>query len=122
MGVVGDIETRSPRLEAQLAPASPMASPDGLRLYLGKHALPDVLDLIFQYGFHLWLAKPHNAQRSVMRVVHHDGPLRIVWLRQPQMEAVLEDDVEHLRRQALAEVQAQAVGRRHCLGGLAGAS
>ena len=35
-----------------------MASPDGLRLCLGCHAPSDVLDLVFQYGFHLWLARP----------------------------------------------------------------
>ena len=35
-----------------------MASPDGLRLCLGRHAPSDVLDLVFQYGFHLWLARP----------------------------------------------------------------
>ena len=35
-----------------------MASPDGLRLYFGNRLPPDVADLIFAYGFHLWLAKP----------------------------------------------------------------
>ena len=38
-----------------------MASPDGLRLYFGSHLPDEVLELIFQYGFHLWLAKPHLA-------------------------------------------------------------
>ena len=35
-----------------------MASPDGLRLYLGSRLPPEVLENIFGYGFHLWLAKP----------------------------------------------------------------
>ena len=38
-----------------------MASPDGLRLYFGKYSSLDVNGLIFQYGFHLWLAKPRDA-------------------------------------------------------------
>ena len=38
-----------------------MASPDGLRLYFGSHLPDEVLELSFQYGFHLWLAKPHLA-------------------------------------------------------------
>jgi hypothetical protein len=36
-----------------------MASPDGLRLYFGSRLPEEVLELIFQYGWHLWLAKPH---------------------------------------------------------------
>ena len=39
-----------------------MASPDGLRLYFGSSLPDEVLELIFQYGFHLWLAKPHLAR------------------------------------------------------------
>jgi hypothetical protein len=35
-----------------------MASPDGLRLFFGNRLPNDVLDNIFAYGFHLWLAKP----------------------------------------------------------------
>ena len=35
-----------------------MASPDGLRLFFGNRLPSDVLDNIFAYGFHLWLAKP----------------------------------------------------------------
>ena len=43
-----------------------MASPDGLRLCLGRHAPSDVLDLVFQYGFHLWLARPLNVTTRII--------------------------------------------------------
>ena len=45
-----------------------MASPDGLRLYFGSRLPPDVADLIFQYGFHLWLAKPYTFYKRVRTV------------------------------------------------------
>jgi hypothetical protein len=38
-----------------------MASPRGLRLYFGSRLPDEVLDNIFSYGFHLWLAKPHDV-------------------------------------------------------------
>ena len=44
-----------------------MASPESLRLYFGNRLPPDVLDIIFQYGFHLWLAKPVEAWKVVER-------------------------------------------------------
>ena len=35
-----------------------MASPQGLRLFFASRMPGDVLDNIFAYGFHIWLAKP----------------------------------------------------------------
>ena len=40
-----------------------MASPDGLRLYFGRHAPPEVLDMIFEFGFNLWLGQRHDIMR-----------------------------------------------------------
>ena len=37
-----------------------MASPEGLCLKLGRRLPKDVADIIFEFGFHLWLARPHN--------------------------------------------------------------
>jgi hypothetical protein len=39
-------------------PRALMASPEGLRLYFGRRMPPEVRDIVFAYGFHLWLAKP----------------------------------------------------------------
>ena len=47
-----------------------MASPDGLRLFLGNRLPGEVLDNIFSFGFHLWLATPHNA---FYQVYYHNG-------------------------------------------------
>ena len=47
-----------------------MASPDGLRLFLGNRLPGEVLDIIFSFGFHLWLATPHNA---FYQVYYHNG-------------------------------------------------
>ena len=37
-----------------------MASPEGVCLMLGRRLPEDVAGVIFGYGFHLWLARPHN--------------------------------------------------------------
>ena len=47
-----------------------MASPDGLRLFLGNRLPGEVLDCIFSFGFHLWLATPNNA---FYQVYYHNG-------------------------------------------------
>lgn len=38
-----------------------MASPAGLRLYLGSRLPEEVLDNIFCHGFELWLGRPYEA-------------------------------------------------------------
>jgi hypothetical protein len=38
-----------------------MASPDGLCLVFGRRLPKDVADIIFGYGFHLWLARSHDV-------------------------------------------------------------
>ena len=38
-----------------------MASPDGLRLYFGRALPPDLLQLIWEYGWNVWLGKPHDV-------------------------------------------------------------
>ena len=46
-----------------------MASPEGLRLLFGPRLPKDVADIIFEFGFHLWLARPHRwAQKMGRRV------------------------------------------------------
>ena len=45
--------------------SSLMASPDGLRLFLRNRLHGDVLDTIFSFGFHLWLAKPVGTMYDV---------------------------------------------------------
>ena len=72
-----------------------MASPDGLRLFLGNRLPGEVLDNIFSFGFHLWLAKPvdivydvnclgndietttavlkHSLSKRACRVVNYEG-------------------------------------------------
>ena len=72
-----------------------MASPDGLRLFLGNRLPGEVLDNIFSFGFHLWLAKPvdivydvnclgndietttavlkHSLSKRTCRVVKYEG-------------------------------------------------
>jgi hypothetical protein len=37
-----------------------MASPEGVCLMLGRRLPKDVADIIFEFGFHPWLARPHN--------------------------------------------------------------
>jgi hypothetical protein len=40
-----------------------MASPDALRLYFGRRAPPEVLDIIFECGFNLWLGQRYDIMR-----------------------------------------------------------
>lgn len=43
-----------------------MASPDGLRLYFGDRLPPELRELIFEYGFHLWLARPVDCMAEAL--------------------------------------------------------
>ena len=43
-----------------------MASPKGLRLFLGSRLPDEVLDLMFSFGVHLWLAAPYDAFYQVL--------------------------------------------------------
>ena len=63
-----------------------MASPDGLRLYFGNRLPLGVLDIIFQYGFHLWLAKPVD----VIYTVHLPCPDHIQTTRAVLAESLSE--------------------------------
>ena len=47
-----------------------MASPQGLRLFFAGSLPGDVLDNIFAYGFHLWLAKPVDF---IERIGYEEG-------------------------------------------------
>ena len=47
-----------------------MASPQGLRLFFASSLPGDVLDNIFAYGFHVWLAKPVDF---VERIGYDEG-------------------------------------------------
>jgi hypothetical protein len=38
-----------------------MASPESLCLVFGRRLPKDVADIIFEYGFHLWLSRPHDV-------------------------------------------------------------
>ena len=38
-----------------------MASPESLCAVFGRRLPKDVADIIFGYGFHLWLARPHDV-------------------------------------------------------------
>lgn len=38
-----------------------MASPAGLQLFLGRRLPDEVLQRIFEFGLHLWLAKPYDV-------------------------------------------------------------
>ena len=65
-----------------------MASPDGLRLYFGNRLPPDVADLIFAYGFHLWLAKPVDFVANS----DYDGvPVRVYTTRNMALERSLSE-------------------------------
>ena len=44
-----------------------MASPDGLRLYLGRRLPQEVLEHIFCYGFHLWMKEPVEVTEVLER-------------------------------------------------------
>jgi hypothetical protein len=37
-----------------------MASPESLCAVFGRRLPKELADIIFEYGFHLWLATPHN--------------------------------------------------------------
>ena len=56
-----------------------MASPVGLRLYCGRRAPPEVLDMIFEFGFNIWLRR----RRDITRWEPHandDGTGRVVYM------------------------------------------
>ena len=38
-----------------------MASPESLCAVFGRRLPKDVADIIFEYGFHLWLSRPHDV-------------------------------------------------------------
>ena len=48
-----------------------MASPAGLQLYFGRRVPDEVLQRIFEFGFHIWLAKPHDVATEMGEVVEH---------------------------------------------------
>jgi hypothetical protein len=48
-----------------------MASPAGLQLYFDKRLPDEVLQRIFEFGFHIWLAKPHDITTQMGEVVKH---------------------------------------------------
>ena len=80
-----------------------MASHDGLRLYLGKYAPDEVLKHIFEYGFHLWLAKPHEQcvqhewAETTMLLVPRNAMAEQTWNRM-YAEQIARDRQERLQR------------------------
>ena len=56
-----------------------MASPNGLRLYFGRRTPPEVLDMIFEFGFNIWLRRRHDITRWEPHA-NDDGSGRVVYM------------------------------------------